>query len=40
MTSYLVFYGFNFFQLHKLSRIKIKIIPVMGEMEYSYMHVN
>jgi len=38
MTSYLVFYGFNIFQLHNLSRIQIKIIHVMGELEYSHMH--
>lgn len=40
MTSYLVFYGFNVFQLCNLSRIQIKIIHIMGEMEYSHMHVH
>jgi len=40
MTSCLAFYGFNVFQLLNSSRIQIKIIHVMGEMEYSHMHVN
>ena len=40
MTSYLASYGLNVFQLHNLSRIQIKIIHFMGEIEYLHMQAH